>query len=108
MAQPNEIIHQQTRLRIMATLRAIPEREWIEFTRLKAIVEATDGNLGSHIATLETAGYIRVEKDFVGKRPRTRVCLTRSGRTAFSKHVEFLRTILDGAATQNGERKETP
>ena len=73
----------------MATLRAIPQGEWIEFARLKAILQATDGNLGSHIATLEGAGYITVSKDFVGKKPRT-LALTR-GRKAFTQHIEFLR-----------------
>jgi DNA-binding MarR family transcriptional regulator len=97
MAEADEIIHQQTRLKIMATLRAIPAGEWMEFTRLKAILRATDGNLGSHISTLESAGYITVNKDFVGKKPRTRVALTRSGRKAFAQHVEFLRTILEAA-----------
>jgi hypothetical protein len=58
MAQADEIIHQQTRLKIMATLRPIPQGEWMEFARLKAILQATDGNLGSHIATLAGAGYI--------------------------------------------------
>jgi DNA-binding MarR family transcriptional regulator len=97
VAQADEIIHQQTRLKIMATLRAVPESESLEFTRLKAILQTTDGNLGAHIATLEGAGYISVKKDFVGKKPRTRVILTRSGRRAFAQHVEFLRGILDAA-----------
>jgi DNA-binding MarR family transcriptional regulator len=100
MAQGDEIIHQQTRLRIMATLHGVPEREGIEFTRLKSTLQATDGNLGSHIATLEGAGYIRVDKDFVGKKPRTRVALTKSGRKAFTQHVEFLRAIVDGLGAQ--------
>ena len=107
MAQADEIIHQQTRLQIMATLRAIPEGEWLEFTRLRAILHATDGNLGSHIATLEGAGYIRVNKDFVGKKPRTRVALTRSGRKAFAQHIEFLRTILEAATPQKGNEEIT-
>jgi DNA-binding MarR family transcriptional regulator len=98
MSRGDDIIHQQTRLQIMATLRALPEGESIEFTRLKAIVQATDGNLGAHIATLESAGYIRVMKDFVGKRPRTRVALTRDGRGAFARHVDYLRAILAGPA----------
>jgi DNA-binding MarR family transcriptional regulator len=97
MAQADEIIHQQTRLKIMATLVAVPDGEWLEFTRLKAILQATDGNLGAHITTLEDAGYVGVKKDFVGKKPRTRVALTRGGRRAFAQHVEFLRGILDAA-----------
>jgi DNA-binding MarR family transcriptional regulator len=103
MAEGNEIIHQQMRLKIMATLHAIPEGELMEFTRLKAILQATDGNLGSHISTLEGAGYIRVNKDFAAKKPRTRVALTRSGRKAFAHHIEFLRTIVEAAKHNKNE-----
>jgi len=105
MAQADEIIHQQTRLKIMAALRAVPEGEWIEFTRLKAILQTTDGNLGAHISTLEGAGYIGVRKDFIGKRPRTRIAMTRSGRKALTQHIEFLRSILDAAASHNDDKE---
>lgn len=103
MGAPDEIIHQQTRLRIMATLNALAERERIEFGRLKAILRATDGNLGAHLATLEGAGYIAIDKDFVGRKPRTRVALTRTGRKAFAAHVAYLRDILDAAAPGSGK-----
>ena len=93
----DEIIHQQVRLRIMATLNAVPEGERLEFTRLKAIVRATDGNLGAHLATLENAGYVGIEKDFVARKPRTRIAMTRAGRKAFARHVAYLRDILAGA-----------
>jgi DNA-binding transcriptional ArsR family regulator len=92
---PDEIVHQSTRLRIMSTLRALPRGEPMEFTRLKAILKATDGNLGAHLATLEGVGYISVEKDFVGKKPRTRLSLTRAGLNAFDRHVAYLREILE-------------
>ncbi len=95
-AQPDEIIHQSLRLRIMAALHAEPHRQALEFSRLKAIVQATDGNLGSHLTTLEKAGYIGVEKDFVGKKPRTRVAITAAGSSAFRKHVDYLRDVLGG------------
>ena len=95
-ADPDEIIHQQLRLKIMATLHALPARDAIEFPRLKATVEATDGNLGAHLSTLEQAGYVSIEKDFEGKKPRTRVAITRAGRKAFVQHVEYLRAIIDG------------
>jgi DNA-binding MarR family transcriptional regulator len=98
MDQPDETIHQPVRLRIMSALRALPEREKLEFVQIKAMVQATDGNLGAHISTLEQAGYVEVEKDFVGKKPRTRVQLTRAGRRAFEKYVSFLREIVDGGA----------
>ncbi len=90
----------------MATLNALPERERLEFSRLKGIVRATDGNLGAHLATLESAGYIAVEKDFVGKKPRTRVALTRTGRKAFARHVGYLREILDAVPPGEGETAE--
>src|ERR1041385_2825401 len=101
MSAPDDIIHQQVRLRIMATLNALPDGERIEFTRLKAILSATDGNLGAHLVTLESAGYIAVEKDFVARKPRTRVRLTRPGRKAFASHVAYLRDILGGATGED-------
>ena len=97
---PDEIIHQSLRLRIMATLNAQSKSEKLEFTRLKALLKATDGNLGAHIATLENAGYIAVEKDFEGKKPRTRVQATPAGRRAFENHVSYLRELIDGASVE--------
>lgn len=98
MDQPDPTIHQPVRLRIMAALRALPRGERVEFVRLKALVRATEGNLGAHIATLENAGYIAVAKDFHGRKPRTRIALSDSGRRAFAQYVEYLRGILDGEA----------
>jgi DNA-binding MarR family transcriptional regulator len=95
MEQPDPIIHQPVRLKIMSVLKVLPAGEPIEFVRLKAIVAATEGNLGAHIATLEEAGYAAVEKDFVGKRPRTRIALTKPGRRAFEDYVAYLRDIID-------------
>lgn len=97
MDGPDEIIHQSLRLRIMAALHAEPRREPLDFPRLKAMTQATDGNLGSHLATLEKAGYVALDKDFVGKKPRTRVAITPDGARAFRKHLDFLRDVLDGA-----------
>lgn len=95
-AAPNELIHQPLRLRIMAALNSLPPRESLEFTRLKSIVAATDGNLGAHLATLENARYVRIDKDFLEKKPRTRIAITREGRQALMQHVAYLRNILDG------------
>jgi DNA-binding MarR family transcriptional regulator len=92
----NELVHQPLRLKILAVLNGLNSRESMEFTRLKSVVEATDGNLGAHLSTLEQAGYIKVEKDFVGKKPRTRVAMTRDGRKALAQHVAYLRDILEG------------
>jgi DNA-binding MarR family transcriptional regulator len=97
----DELVHQPLRLKIMAALNGLPGREAMEFTRLKSIVEATDGNLGAHLATLERAGYLRVDKDFVGRKPRTRIALTAAGRRAFLQHVAYLRALLDEAVPQS-------
>lgn len=94
MGEANEVIHQTVRLQIMAALAASSSGEPLEFSRLKAIAKATDGNLGAHLATLEKAGYVLIEKDFVGKKPRTRVSSTPDGRKAFEAHVAYLRDIL--------------
>ena len=97
IVEPDEIIHQSIRLKIMSALNALSDGEPLEFARLKSIAGATDGNLGAHLATLENAGYVKIEKDFVGKKPRTRVTMTRAGRKAFARHVAYLRDVLDNA-----------
>ena len=94
MEQPDTLIHQPVRLKIMAALKALPPGEKIEFVRLKALVAATEGNLGAHIATLEQAGYVEVEKDFAANRPRTRVMLSKIGRRAFEDYVAYLQGII--------------
>lgn len=99
MDAPNEVIHQSTRLRIVAALHALPAGEAMEFSSLKSALGATDGNLGAHLTTLENASYIQMVKEFVGRKPRTSVSLTRAGRKAFEKHVEFLRELLDAGST---------
>ena len=97
MEQPDAIIHQPVRLKIMAALKPLPPNDPIEFVRLKALVNATEGNLGAHITTLEEAGYVTVEKDFVAKRPRTRIGLTKQGRRAYEDYLDFLRAIIGEA-----------
>jgi DNA-binding MarR family transcriptional regulator len=96
MEGPDEIIHQSSRLRIVAALNALGAREMLEFGQLKAMLEMTDGNLATHLAALEKAGYVEMRKDFVGKRPRTRALLTATGRRALRQHVAFLRSVLEG------------
>ena len=95
MDQPDDLIHQPLRLKILAALRALPDNERLEFVRLKTITGATEGNLGAHIATLDKAGYVKVEKDFHNNRPRTRVSMTKLGRKNFQAYVNYLREILE-------------
>ena len=97
MAESNDLIHQPLRLKIMAALNAARDDDPLDFGRLKALVQATDGNLSTHLSTLEGAGYVRIEKDFIGKKPRTRVAITRAGATAFREHIAYLRDLIDNA-----------
>ncbi|MET4118943.1 DNA-binding MarR family transcriptional regulator [Bradyrhizobium sp. JR1.5] len=94
MAELDDIIHQPLRLKIMAALNALPVSTGLEFSRLKKLTGATDGNLGAHIETLAKAGY--VEKAFVGKKPQTTVTPTAAGRGAFARHVATLQEIIAG------------
>ncbi|MBI1686659.1 winged helix-turn-helix domain-containing protein [Caulobacter hibisci] len=96
MAQSDDLIHQPLRLKIMAALYAERAAEPLEFSRLKTITQATDGNLGSHLTALEKAGYVEILKDHVGKRPRTRAAVTQAGSKAFRGHVAYLRELVEG------------
>jgi DNA-binding MarR family transcriptional regulator len=105
MSAPNEVIHQSVRLKIMAALNVLAPDAALEFTRLKALANATDGNLGAHLDTLERAGYVTSEKLFSGKKPQTRIRATAAGRRAFAEHVAYLREILDNGAVPRAARK---
>src|ERR1700749_2353787 len=96
MGQPDAIIHQPVRLKTIGGFKELPGGDALEFVRLKSIVGATEGNLGAHITTLEEAGYVEVEKDFVGKKPRTRVRLSKKGLRAFEDYVAYLQDIITG------------
>ena len=96
MEAPDEVIHQSTRLKIAATLNALGPKETLDFGELKTILAATDGNLATHLAALEKAEYVEIIKEFVGKKPRTRVAMTTKGRRALRNHVAYLRSLIDG------------
>ena len=97
-AGPDEIIHQPIRLRVMAALTAPGCRaEGLDFTQLKKLTGATDGNLGAHIEHLARAGYVETHKAFVARRPRTTVKATPQGRAALARHVLFLKEIIASA-----------
>lgn len=91
------LIHQPTRLQIVAMLAALDEDGWLDFTFLKKELSLTDGNLGAQLAKLEEAGYLSMKKKFVAKRPKTSVQLTARGRRAFDQHREALKAIMDSA-----------
>ena len=73
MDASDDVIHQPIRLRVMAALTACdPSAEGLDFTQLKKLTGATDGNLGAHLDHLARAGYVQVTKAFVGRRPAPR------------------------------------
>jgi DNA-binding MarR family transcriptional regulator len=96
MATLNTIIHQPVRLKIMSSLMSIDTENKVDFTYLRNVLELTDGNLGAHLNKLEEAGYIKIEKTFVGKKPKTYICLTGKGRDAFTEHIMALDNIVKG------------
>lgn len=89
------LIHQPTRLKLMASLVALTQDEVFDFPSLAQFHKLTDGNLGAHLGKLEKAGYIEILKRFHGKKPRTEVQVTLKGRSAFQGHTTALREILD-------------
>ena len=88
------MIHQRTRLAIMATLAGV---ESLDFNDLKGELRLTDGNLSTHLAALERAGYARIIKSFKGRKPRTTIEMTAKGREALTDYVEQLQKILNRA-----------
>ncbi len=92
----DELIHQPTRLKIVAYLARLGTDARVEFNKLLRDLGLTEGNLSRHLAKLEEAGYLRVEKGFVGRRPRTWVGLTGKGRDAFLAHVKELERLVKG------------
>jgi len=92
MEQPDPVIHQPSRLKIMAALNGLPRGERLEFVRVKAILNAAESDLSAHLGTLDEAGYIKVENDFGGRRPRTRISLTGTGARAYADYAAYLST----------------
>lgn len=85
------VIHSQVRLAVLSIL--ISARR-ADFNYLKNTIGTTDGNLSTHLAKLEEAGYIRVKKSFQGKKPLTTCSLTEKGKAAFSGYVKALESYL--------------
>ena len=88
----DDVIHGRMRLGIMAYLA---NAEVADFNQLKAALEATQGNLSIHLRKLEEAGYIAIEKSFLGRKPLTRARLTDAGRKAFADYLNAIARLLD-------------
>jgi len=97
MAELDNIIHQPVRLQIMASLVALERGEQVDFIYLRKVLKLTDGNLGAHLTKLEVAGYIKIEKTFIARKPRTFINATGKGRDAFDEHTAALKQIIRGS-----------
>lgn len=88
----DELLLSKVRLAVIAQLLTA---EWVTFTELQKSIDVTNGNLGSHLAKLLKAGYVKEEKRFEGRRPQSRYRLTKAGRTALLGHVAALQALLE-------------
>ncbi len=89
--QLDRVIHEKGRLAIMSMLAASAE---LSFTELRDALEMTDGNLTTHVRTLQEAGYVSVAKSYQRKRRLTTLSLTAAGRGAFAGYVSLLERII--------------
>jgi len=92
MKELNPLLHSQLRLAVMSILMNVDEGD---FVFLKEKTEATAGNLSVQIDKLSSAGYISVDKEFVGKKTRTVCHVTEQGKKAFENYVEALKEYLN-------------
>jgi DNA-binding MarR family transcriptional regulator len=89
----NKAFDHRVRLGVMAVLLA---NDSVSFNDLKENLDLTDGNLASHVAALEKAGYVEVTKQFIGKKPNTTYAASPEGKLAFQQHLEALEKLLRG------------
>lgn len=87
----NKAFENRIRLGVMSVLMV---NDWVDFSRLKELLEVTDGNLASHISALEKEEYIQVRKAFIGKKPNTSYAISKAGRKAFQEHINALENLI--------------
>jgi DNA-binding MarR family transcriptional regulator len=95
--QLNRVIHEKGRLAIMSALAAAPE---LAFTELRDVLDMTDGNLTTHIRTLQQEGFVSVAKSYQNNRPLTSCALTAAGRKAFAQYIDLLDQIVRQSKTK--------
>jgi DNA-binding MarR family transcriptional regulator len=91
ISEIDKLIHEPSRLAILTQLYIVQSAD---FLFLLPQTGLTTGNLSRHISKLEEAGYVKVKKDFVGKKPHTVICLTEEGRDVFRKYIENMKHIM--------------
>ena len=89
----NKIFDNRIRLGVMSIVMV---NEEISFNDLKQLLEVTDGNLATHLQTLEESGFLKVHKGFVGRKTNTTYSITKAGEKAFKEHVEALEKMING------------
>lgn len=89
--QLDRVIHEKGRLAIMSALAAVQE---LTFTEMRDMLGMTDGNLTTHIRTLQQEGFVVVAKTYQNHRPLTSCSLTQPGRKAFSQYIDLLEQIV--------------
>lgn len=89
----NKIFDNRIRLGVMSILMV---NEEVSFNDLKGMLEVTDGNLATHLVTLEGEGFIKVHKGFIGRKTNTTYSVTKSGEKAFSDHIAALEKMING------------
>jgi DNA-binding transcriptional ArsR family regulator len=94
LAALDKLVHEPARLAIMTALASCTNAD---FTFLQQLTGLTRGNLSSHLAKLEEAGLVRIEKRFVGKTPNTQLCLTEQGQGTIARHWELLDKLRQDA-----------
>lgn len=91
LADIDRVIHAPARLMVMTYLYVVESAEYIFLMNITGL---TWGNLSSHLTKLEEAGYVDIQKEFIGKKSHTMVSLTSAGRDAFSAYKKSMMDVL--------------
>lgn len=89
----NKVFDHRIRLGIMSILMV---NDHADFTTLKDLLGATDGNIASHMKALEKKEYVTIEKSFINRKPNTKYSATGKGKEAFQKHINALEGLITG------------
>jgi DNA-binding MarR family transcriptional regulator len=87
----NKVFDSRVRMGIMSILMM---NEHTNFNELKELIQVTDGNLASHLKSLEENGFIKVQKGFIGRKTNTTYTITKSGEKAFKSHIDALEKMI--------------
>lgn len=87
----NKAFENKLRLGIMSALIV---NDYLDFNTLKRLLNATDGNLASHLKSLEKTEFITFKKEFIDRKPNTKYYVSKSGKEAFIKHIKAIESLL--------------